>query len=161
MSIPRTLPMSAIRCHRLGRWQQPACCRPGILSQARQYPRLAVNSPVKRARVAQNPSANLPKRGKAGVLFQGGCGSHKDRLVYRGRLVKRQDVHMCSPGRRELIHRRNAKFIPATGESRCGTYRGPAAKPYKGYSPLCWISFATSPVQPVWWLAPRPAPLSP
>jgi integrase len=25
----------------------------------------------------------------------------------------------------------------------------------------CWISLATSPVQPVWWLAPSPAPLSP
>ena len=24
-----------------------------------------------------------------------------------------------------------------------------------------WISFATSPVQPVWWLAPSPAPVSP
>ena len=30
-----------------------------------------------------------------------------------------------------------------------------------GHSPLCWMSLATRPVQPVWWLAPRPAPLSP
>src|SRR6185295_12768995 len=29
------------------------------------------------------------------------------------------------------------------------------------YSPFCCSSLATSPVQPVWWLAPRPAPLSP
>src|SRR5262249_9229891 len=29
------------------------------------------------------------------------------------------------------------------------------------YSPLCWSSLATSAVQPVWWLAPIPAPLSP
>ena len=29
------------------------------------------------------------------------------------------------------------------------------------YSPLCCSNFATSPVQPVWWLAPMPAPLSP
>jgi len=29
------------------------------------------------------------------------------------------------------------------------------------YSPLCWSSLATRLVQPVWWLAPRPAPLSP
>jgi len=29
------------------------------------------------------------------------------------------------------------------------------------YSPLCSISLATRPVQPVWWAAPRPAPLSP
>ena len=27
--------------------------------------------------------------------------------------------------------------------------------------PLCSISLATSPVHPVWWLAPMPAPLSP
>src|SRR5262249_51066669 len=27
--------------------------------------------------------------------------------------------------------------------------------------PRTWISVATSPVQPVWWLAPNPAPLSP
>jgi hypothetical protein len=67
--------------------------------QARQHPRFAANSPIKRARVAQNPSANLPNRGKAGVLFRGGCDSHKDRLAYRGRLVKRQDVQICRPGR--------------------------------------------------------------
>ena len=30
-----------------------------------------------------------------------------------------------------------------------------------GYSPLWSSNFATRPVQPVWWLAPRPAPLSP
>ena len=29
------------------------------------------------------------------------------------------------------------------------------------YSPLCCSSFATRAVQPVWWLAPIPAPLSP
>src|SRR5262249_52323162 len=29
------------------------------------------------------------------------------------------------------------------------------------YSPLCCISFATTPVHPVWWLAPMPAPVSP
>jgi hypothetical protein len=29
------------------------------------------------------------------------------------------------------------------------------------YSPYCAMSFATSPVQPVWWEAPRPAPVSP
>src|SRR5262249_34668021 len=29
------------------------------------------------------------------------------------------------------------------------------------HSPLCWISFAARPVQPVWWLAPTPEPLSP
>src|SRR6266404_7057487 len=29
------------------------------------------------------------------------------------------------------------------------------------YSPLCSRSLATKPVQPVWWLAPSPAPLSP
>ena len=29
------------------------------------------------------------------------------------------------------------------------------------YSPYCWMSFATKAVQPVWWLAPMPAPLSP
>ena len=28
-------------------------------------------------------------------------------------------------------------------------------------SPLCWRSLATIPVQPVWWPAPMPAPLSP
>src|SRR5512146_299934 len=33
--------------------------------------------------------------------------------------------------------------------------------PSSPHSPLCWISFATNPVQPVWWLAPIPAPLSP
>src|SRR6476469_1473774 len=27
--------------------------------------------------------------------------------------------------------------------------------------PLCWRSLATRPVQPVWWLAPRPLPVSP
>ena len=27
--------------------------------------------------------------------------------------------------------------------------------------PKSWISFATTPVHPVWWLAPSPAPLSP
>ncbi len=27
--------------------------------------------------------------------------------------------------------------------------------------PICWSTFAIKPVQPVWWLAPRPAPLSP
>src|ERR1039457_5086284 len=30
-----------------------------------------------------------------------------------------------------------------------------------GHSPLCSSSFATSQVQPVWWLAPIPAPMSP
>lgn len=34
-------------------------------------------------------------------------------------------------------------------------FRGPPQPWY------CWISLATSPVQPVWWLAPMPAPLSP
>jgi hypothetical protein len=29
------------------------------------------------------------------------------------------------------------------------------------YSPLCSSSLATSPVHPVWWLAPRPVPSSP
>ena|SRR5258708_7269703 len=29
------------------------------------------------------------------------------------------------------------------------------------HSPFCWRSFATSPVQPVWWLAPTPEPSSP
>ena len=29
------------------------------------------------------------------------------------------------------------------------------------YSPLCSINLATSPVQPVWWSAPSPAPFSP
>jgi hypothetical protein len=28
-------------------------------------------------------------------------------------------------------------------------------------NPKSWISLATTPVHPVWWLAPRPAPLSP
>ncbi len=28
-------------------------------------------------------------------------------------------------------------------------------------NPKSWISFATTPVHPVWWLAPSPAPLSP
>ena len=27
--------------------------------------------------------------------------------------------------------------------------------------PVCWINFATRPVQPVWWQDPKPAPLSP
>jgi len=27
--------------------------------------------------------------------------------------------------------------------------------------PMLWISLATRPVQPVWWEAPSPAPLSP
>ena len=40
--------------------------------------------------------------------------------------------------------------------------RGERRDPRSGrYSPLCWRSFATSPVQPVWWLAPTPAPVSP
>ena len=29
------------------------------------------------------------------------------------------------------------------------------------YSAYWWISFATMPVQPVWWLAPSPSPVSP
>src|SRR5690242_545407 len=36
-----------------------------------------------------------------------------------------------------------------------------AAPPFQDPAPLCWSSLATSPVQPVWWLAPMPAPLSP
>ncbi len=31
----------------------------------------------------------------------------------------------------------------------------------EAYSPLCSSNFATRPVQPVWWFAPMPAPLSP
>jgi hypothetical protein len=38
------------------------------------------------------------------------------------------------------------------------TYSGQCARIY---SPLCCRSLATRPVQPVWWLAPMPAPLSP
>jgi hypothetical protein len=35
------------------------------------------------------------------------------------------------------------------------------ARPTHVASPLCSMSLATSPVHPVWWLAPIPAPLSP
>ena len=41
--------------------------------------------------------------------------------------------------------------------SRAPTWRTVSAE----ILPNSWISFATSPVQPVWWLAPMPAPLSP
>jgi hypothetical protein len=46
---------------------------------------------------------------------------------------------MSSPGQWELVHPRTAKLILASGESRCGTYREPAAKPGKGYSPLAKV----------------------
>ena len=45
--------------------------------------------------------------------------------------------------------------------SSCFDYSGSRWRGLRAYSPLCWMSFATSPVQPVWWLAPRPAPTSP
>jgi len=48
-----------------------------------------------------------------------------------------------------------------TGEPRAVTAGQDDGGVLAHRSPLCWRSLATIPVQPVWWLAPMPAPLSP
>jgi hypothetical protein len=56
---------------------------------------------------------------------------------------------------------------PATGRARMRRYavcRSLRKKPMKASAssaPNSWISVAITPVHPVWWLAPMPAPLSP
>src|SRR5262245_48960353 len=64
-----------------------------------------------------------------------------------------QSAHARAPARFE----RAVQNAALGGEVSLGS-RLPNDRPHIG---LCWINFATSAVQPVWCVAPRPAPVSP
>ena len=56
-------------------------------------------------------------------------------------------VHVCAPP--ACFPRAKAAALPDSSNV------------FASSEPKSWISVATSPVHPVWWLAPSPAPLSP
>lgn len=51
-------------------------------------------------------------------------------------------------------------FAPHDSEQTCNPYEL-VSDELSPVPPICCRSFATSPVQPVWWLAPKPKPVSP
>src|SRR5437868_571493 len=69
-----------------------------------------------------------------------------------------QELYLRSCCVRRLPHRRST----ISGRSGLvGLLATLSSFPPLSTPPCCWMSIATRPVQPVWWLAPSPAPLSP
>lgn len=70
-----------------------------------------------------------------------------------------QSQHVVDSARSWHSRPASRSYRAAQPETRCyGTARVGAAVPVQGKK---WSSAAITPVQPVWWLAPIPAPLSP
>jgi hypothetical protein len=136
----------------------------GVEEQAEQVGRVSrlasVSPPRNPSRMAS--TGCRMKRMRPGPVNRCGSSSRNCRENRHTRPVSMVSAIQTEYGRdHEKRQRRHDLFSLFSGSRVNAAPLPPSSARLASSRPKSWMVLATSPVQPVWWLAPSPAPLSP